>query len=64
MDTKEHKKQSVRKFACCPNCSIVLIQAEAIKNAVTKCPNCDNKVFIEIDNGRIVTKAYDEQTNL
>lgn len=63
METKETtKKQSVRKYICCPNCSAVLIQAEEIKNAVTKCPNC-GKVFMEIDNGRIVTKAYDEQTN-
>ncbi len=50
---------SIRKFACCPNCSMVLIQAEAMKNAVIRCPNCKRKVFIEINNGRVVTKVYE-----
>ncbi len=53
------KPVSVRKYVCCPNCGTILLQAEIINNSVTKCSNCEHKVFIEIDNGRVVTKVYE-----
>lgn len=46
---KETYKDLVKKvYACCPFCSSTLLQAECVKNGVTKCEQCHQRVRIEI----------------
>ena len=49
--TKEtHKDPIVKVYACCPLCSATLLQAEFVKNGVTKCENCHQRICVDIEN--------------
>lgn len=50
--TKEtYKDPIVKVYACCPLCSATLLQAEFVKNGVTKCENCHQGICVDIENG-------------
>ena len=50
--TKEtYKDPIVKVYACCPLCSATLLQAEFVKNGVTKCENCHQRICVDIENG-------------
>ncbi len=52
---KKKKPINIKKYACCPNCATVLIHAETVLNAATKCPTCNQKVAVEINDGKVLT---------
>ncbi len=61
---KETYKDPVKKVcACCPFCSSTLLQAECVKNGVTKCEQCNQRVRIEIENGIIHVAPYSSPPN-
>lgn len=56
---KETYKDPVKKvYACCPFCSATLLQAECVKNVVTKCEQCHQRVRTEIENGIVHVAPY------
>lgn len=54
MENTRKKPISKKKYACCPNCTTVLIHAETVLNATTKCPTCNQKVAFEINDGKVL----------
>lgn len=61
---KETYKDLVKKvYACCPFCSSTLLQAECVKNGVTKCEQCHQRVRIEIENGIVHVAPYSSPPN-
>lgn len=61
---KETYKEPVKKvYACCPFCSATLLQAECVKNGVTKCEQCHQRVSIEIENGIVHVAPYSSPPN-
>ena len=61
---KETYKDPVKKvYACCLFCSATLLQAECVKNGVTKCEQCHQRVSIEIENGIVHVAPYSSPPN-
>ena len=61
---KETYKDPVKKvYACGPFCSATLLQAECVKNGVTKCEQCHKRVRIEIENGIVHVAPYSSPPN-
>lgn len=61
---KETYKDPVKKvYTCCPFCSATLLQAECVKNGVTKCEQCHKRVRIEIENGIVHVAPYSSPPN-
>ena len=61
-NTKKLKTISKKKYACCPNCSTILIHAETVLNATTKCPACSQKVVVEVNDGKVLTYLFNNLT--
>lgn len=58
MDDNTKELESKRLYVCCPHCSKVLLQGELVKNTVVKCENCRRRIFIEIEDGKIVAVPF------
>ena len=63
METQEEKKKPIPKrlYVSCPVCGNVIMQAEAVKNAILKCDNCRQRITVEVDGNKVVTLAPTEK---
>lgn len=51
-----NEKKEKLKYACCPICSKVLLQAESVKSCIIKCENCHRRIYVEIENDEVRTQ--------
>lgn len=56
METQKNKQS--RAYVCCPICATLLLQGELVKNTIVKCEGCHQRIVVEIENGKTMSKPF------